>query len=361
MYHGTSYRDHCFSQAQRLVKPLPPAELIPLVTRPHYHGLEIYALCKQIDGMPGVDGMAPLAGCRASNFLGQRQRQFFYEHMGDSERIRDQLIFNQSLRRAYAPEWSLPQITVMIDIFNSAYTPPDGVLKLPHPGEKNAGGHAVSLTGGWRESGQILEFMNWWGGGWGNRGLGYVSLEYLNRYLIEAWLFRDVSVGASALTYHWFMQATNERERARAWLLRQPRWQVQRRHGGFGHQLVVYETLSLVDECPVQIIEVRTGFGIRVGWAHLFHLGGKERTSVLKELFVWPSFRRRGYGSILESIAVENARGWGAERLHILFYEMDAQIPARAAGRLFGQYRGYQWRRRRGVRPQVTAVGEKSL
>lgn len=150
MCSDTWYRDHCFSQAQRLVQPLQPAELIPLVTRPWYHGLEVYALCKQIDGMPGVDGTPLLAGCRASRFLSQRQRQFFYEPVGDPEKIQEQLVFNQALRRGYAPKWSLPQITMAIEVFDSIYTAPEGTVQLPSSGEKKVGRHAVTLTGGWK-------------------------------------------------------------------------------------------------------------------------------------------------------------------------------------------------------------------
>ena len=129
--------------------------------------------------------------------------------------------------------------------------------------------------------------------------MGYVSLEYLSRYMIEAWLARSASVGLSPFTYHLIMQAGDDRQRVKAWLLPNPRWRARHRHAGFGHQLAVYETLSVVDECPVQVIEVRTGFGIRIAWAHLFHLGGGTRTSVLKELYVWPPYRRRGYGTTL--------------------------------------------------------------
>lgn len=248
-----------------------------------------------------------------------------------------------------------------MDVFDSIRNAPRGIVQFPQPGERKIGGYAVVLTGVWRDSGQWLEFMNWWGGDWGNEGLGYVSLEYLNRYMIDAWFSRDAGVGLTALNYRRFMQAKDLRERARTWLLPNPRLQQRHRYAGLGHQLAVYETLSLVDERPVQIVEVRTGFGIRVGWAHLFHLVGPERTSVLKELFVWPSFRRHGYGSLLESIAATNARRWGAKHLQVLFHEMDAHVPQRAAGRLFGEKCGYQWRWRSSSRPGVTAIGEKPL
>lgn len=347
--------------AERLVQPMPSEELVPLITRHWYHGSEVYALCKQIDGMPRVEGTPSLAGVRAGQFLWQRHRQPFYESIDSGHHMQNVLLFNHMLGQAYAPEWSLPHILVAFETFGSIHTASGGLVQPPAANERKLGGHAVVLTGGWRESGKWLEVMNWWGAGWGNKGLGYVSLDYLYQYLIDAWLTRDASVGPSLFTYHRILQERDDRERVKAWLLPNPRWQDRRRHSGFGHQLAVYETLSVVDECPVQVIEVRTGFGIRIAWAHLLHLGGGTRTCALEELFVWPPYRRRGYGTMLELIATENARRWGAERLQILFHEMDAHISVRAAGRLFGEQRGYRWLWRKGVRPRVEATGEKIL
>lgn len=96
MHHYLSsqeHRDHAIARAKRLVQPLDPMELVPLVTRLWYSGHEVYAVCKQIDGIPNVEGTYTLAGNRAARFLWQRHRQIFYEPVGDPELIRQQLFF----------------------------------------------------------------------------------------------------------------------------------------------------------------------------------------------------------------------------------------------------------------------------
>jgi GNAT superfamily N-acetyltransferase len=356
-----SFRAWCTAQAKHLVGATQPEDLIPLGARPRlYHGEEIFALQKEIDGAPTVYGSFPLAGLRVSTFLQQWQRQLFYEPLDSYDRILSVVQINNALRDGFAPVWCLSPIMVAFHVFESIFTAPQGRVSLPEPGEVASGAHAVTLTSGWEDSGETLEFDNWWGRGWGHNGRGFVSRAYLDRYLEEAWLQRDASVGPTAFKYHRLQNASSARDLVRAWMLPNPRWQWRFRHAGHGHQLVVYETLSMVDQCVVQVFEVRTGFGIRVGWGYLYHRGW-ERTAVIKELFVWPSFRRRGYGTLLESIASANARDWGAERLHILFHAMDAQITVRAAGRLFGEHAGYRWRWRKGSHPPVAAIGEKIL
>ena len=356
-----SFREWCTVQAKHLVGATQPEDLIPLGAMPRpYHGLELFALAKEIDGAPTVDGTFPLAGLRVSTFVEQWQRQLFYEPLDSYDRILSVLQLNNRLRDGYAPVWSLSQIMVAFHVFESIFADPQGRVPLPGPGEAARGAHAVTLTNGWEDSGEILEFDNSWGRDWGHNGRGFVSRAYLDRYLEEAWLLRDASVGPTAFNYRRLQNASHPRDLVRAWMLRNPRWQRRIRHDGHGHQLVVYEMLSIVEERPVQVIEIRTGFGTRLGWVHLYHLG-TERTAVIKELFVWPSFRRRGYGTLLESVASFNARSWGAKQLQILFHAMDAQTTVRAAGRLFGEYAGYGWRWRKGSHPPVAAIGEKQL
>ncbi len=336
--------------------------LVPLVTRYDFSPGEIYDLCKEIDGQPHREGTFSLAGARVVNFLDQRRRQHFYEPAGTYDQLLEIARLNHQLREAGVPEWALATMLVSFRMFESAGEAPGGRLPLPVPGEPERGGHSVALTGGWDDDGEALQFVNSWGVGWGDRGHGWLSREYLDRYMVDTWLARDVRVGPSLLTSARLNGAVDMRAYAQSWMMPNPRWRVRRRHRGHGHQLVLYETVSAIDHCGVEIIEVRNGFGIRLGWAHLFHLGGGQRgTSMLKELFVWPLFRRRGYGSLLERIAVDRARHWRSERLHLLFHEMDALPSVRAAGRLFGQQAGYTWRWRRGYRPNVEAIGEKVL
>lgn len=327
--------DHCVPQARRLVQPLSAVELVPLVDRDYYHPMEIFALSKQLDAAPGVYGTFPLAGERARTFLHQREPQRFYEPFENTAQILDVMMLNDLFVRGRALPGSVPGILVAFQAFNSIFTAPGGRVPLPAPGETSPGFHQVMLTGHWENPGPWLHFLNWWGPGWGEEGFGYLSREYLDQYLFEAWLAWNAGLGPSLLSY------PQPRER--------------------GYQLFAYELFSLVERCPVQVIELRTAFHVRAAWAYIFHLRGNPPTSVLKELFVWPPFRRQGLGSMLEAEAVESARRHGANRLKILLYEMDAQPMAQRAGERFGRKSGYRWRWGKNSRPQLDAVGVKTL
>lgn len=337
------------------------ALLLSRVLRQDFDPLGLYEACKEIDGIPHVPGTFQLAGTRVSSFYWQFQRQPFYEPLSSYDEIFDVLRLNRFLMSdgVQGPGW-LP-VQVAFQIFPSMDTAPQGRVPLPRPGETTRGLHSVLLTFGCEEAGDWLRFINSWGRGWGDQGFGLLSREYLERYMTDAWVSRNARCGATALTHSRWVNARTAAERRRIWMTPNPRWRRRFRHRGNGHQLVVYKTLSVVEERPVQVIEVRNGFGVRLGWAHLYHLVQEPRVSVLKELYVWPEFRRRGYGTILEATAAANARAWGAERLHVLFHAMDAQLSLRAAGRLFGERVGYRWRWREQQRPHLAAIGEKTF
>ncbi len=50
-----------------------------------------------------------------------------------------------------------------------------------------------------------------------------------------------------------------------------------------------------------------------------------------------------------------------SKEINILFHDWDAQPRVRAAGRLFAEKKGYKWRWRKNKRPNIVAIGEKSL
>ncbi len=357
----SSPNDHYQREANLLIGPLRPAELIRRVTRNYYHPNEVFALSKAIDGLPNTYGTFPLAGLRASTFLMQRIRQYFYEPLRSSQQILDVLLLNETLRQGGAPEWSLPTIAVAFETFDSIFTAPRGRVPLPSLGEWGRGQHQVLLPGGWDDLGKWLQFANSWGLEWGDQGYGFLSRDYLDQYLVEAWLTRNATVGPSRFIYKRLMEAKRQQEMVRVWLTPNPRSRRRGKRLRHGYQLILYETLSVTAECPVQVIELRTGFGVRVAWLHVYHLGWPSRTSIMKELFVWPSFRRLGYATLLESVAAANAEAWSSERMQIVLHELDAQPMARDAAERFGQRCGYRWHWHGSDRPRVEAIGEKAF
>jgi GNAT superfamily N-acetyltransferase len=109
----------------------------------------------------------------------------------------------------------------------------------------------------------------------------------------------------------------------------------------------------------VTVIELRTGEDFRLGWAMLFH--ERDRTSVLKELFVWPLFRRQGYGTIIEREAADIARIWESTKIQVYLHSVDAFPGNRVAGSFFGRRAGYEWRWQRTTLPNLDAIGNKTL
>lgn len=363
---GDNYSGVLERFAKNLVETDDPNELLAIsVWRQgaarEVHPFFVYALSKQIDGMPTANGTFPLAAKRISTFLHQRTRQFFYEPLEDPEMIREVLFLNHSLRKGGVPEWALPAIQVSIEVFRSIYSADQGRAPLPTANDDKVGDHAVMLAGGWQESGAVLQFINSWGEEWGDRGMGWLSMEYLDRFLIEAWLTRVARIGPSRFTYEPFIHASTAERQASIWMVPNLRWRRRVKIRTHRFQLVIYETLSVAEQCPVEIIEVRTGYGLRVGWAHLYHHRTAPRIAVLKELFVWPSFRRQGCGVLLNEVATANARRWGANRLQLYLHEMDAQPDAWPAAREFAQRSGFRWTSEHRKRPLVLAIAEKEL
>jgi len=69
----------------------------------------------------------------------------------------------------------------------------DGVVPNPNDGERILGGHAVCVIG-YDDERKLLKFKNSWGTGWGRKGYGYISYEYVSKYVVDAWVAVDMAV-----------------------------------------------------------------------------------------------------------------------------------------------------------------------
>jgi GNAT superfamily N-acetyltransferase len=320
--------------------------------------LALYHACKEIDGVRG-DGTFPIVGHRVCRFYDCRTRQPFYEPLGSvgsilsACRIKARLL-EQHVERRFG-------IGMAFEAFRTAYAAPNGRLPLPLTGDVSVGQHYVAVCG-WDEGGEEICFVNSWGREWGDSGQGRVTREYLYKYLSEAWLIIDARCAPTRHTWTRVAAAKDSREWARAWTMESPRYRVRFRHKGRAHQLVIYEVLSLESECPVDIIEIRTGRGLPVAWAHLFHLRApRNDVSVLKELYVWPDYRRRGYGKILENFACRLARKHRSTQMEIWLHAADAVLAHRGVARAFAASLNYTWLWRSVSRPPIAAHLSKWL
>ncbi len=326
----------------------------------HAHGPnEMYRICKKWDGLR-QRGTFPVNGVKIRTFYDLRVRQLFYEPLTSPEKVRELLRYRRVLASAYVPEWAAPHLALSFRCFTSAFTAPGGFLPLPSVGDPEVEPHAVAL---WDiEDDDTIVFRNSWGAGWGDRGHGRMTWEYFESYWLEAWAMRNAAVGLNLDTAQRLADAQTDADLRRAWMLPNPPAKKAQR-GEFEHiRLVNYTTVSSDSKCPVDVVEARNGYGLRLGWVHVFHPPRHQaERSEMRELFVWPSFRRQGIGSLLEDLAVSLARTRHSKTLRIFLHEADGHVAVRANGRRFGQARGYTWRWRAIEHPRLTAVADKAI
>jgi len=67
-----------------------------------------------------------------------------------------------------------------------------GVLPLPHPSDKENGGHALLIIG-YDDQKRLFKFKNSWGASWGAKGYGFAPYEYLTdpRLAYDLWALTD--------------------------------------------------------------------------------------------------------------------------------------------------------------------------
>jgi GNAT superfamily N-acetyltransferase len=324
-----------------------------------------FLLIKQFDGMPRLNGTPMIACKRAYHFWDiYKNRQNYYESVGTPAELVRQRLFVSDLERIGLPRHMQDGHLLAFEIFESSSDAPGGRLQLPRPGDSSRGLHAVDITG-CSPDGSVIHFWNNWGPGWGDHGYGSMSIEYLNAHFHEAWTTRRARWGPSPEKLG-RLPPVFDREFRRVWEIENPRlrWKVQssteRRP-----RVVFYQTVSPSSGEPVECIEIRNGFGLRMAWAFLRHRTvGQRATTEITELFVWPIFRRVKFGSFLEAWAVDRANEWGSTELHLWMNADDAIVgppSPRTAARRFGSARGYIWRWVNTTTPRVAAIGVKSL
>jgi GNAT superfamily N-acetyltransferase len=322
----------------------------------------LYRIVKIFDAYP-AEGTWPIHALRAQTFFGSNIRQFFYEPLGSYNAVLDAAMLAAAERRRFVPEELIDHVSITFSIFEGSYRAPKGKLEMPAPGESPKGNHAVAVAG-WDDSGDTIFFRNSWGASWGDRGHGTVSRQYLDRYLLEGWLYRNARFGPTRHNFHQLQETGSDAVWRRAFLEENPRLRWRIRYAGKRYTLVCYESISLSDGCPVSVIELRNRNGYRVGWCEAFHQTADPGTiarTILKELFVWPPYRRRGYGTILDAAATLVAAGWSSEMLQIPLYEADGQAAIRIAGRRFASHRGYDWKWQTDRRPTTVAYAVKKV
>jgi GNAT superfamily N-acetyltransferase len=319
----------------------------------------VYELTKSIDMHRG-EGTYHVLNQRVMKFYHYEQSQVVYEPLEQFADLRTIDWCNNRLAEGGAPESTFNNVVIGIRAFRSIYTAPLGVLPLPKPGEDEVGDHSVRMMGLEPESDYVC-FSNSWGPEWGNEGYGYLSEEYFDRFAISAWLMRVVPCGLHPATVQSLRESSSSEVFANLWQMRIPSKRFRLRHRRRRLEWSIYESVSVRGH-PITMIDIRTGYGLRIGWAHVHHLLGPNATTcVVKELFVWPAFRSQGIGTLLERMCVKVASRWGAEDVEMLLHEADDLVPVKSPGRAFAVKCGYLLSPANATRPAITAVAVKHM
>lgn len=322
-----------------------------------------FQIIKAIDGQPRVNGTQIIFACRLGYFCGGGYaRQMYYESIADPSEVARQVALNEKRRWYGIPLYSLDSHLMAMEWFESSYQAPYGRILLPVPGEKSIGLHCVAIEG-YDPTTETFRFWNSWGAVWGDRGYGEISLDYVRRYHHETFVTRRARWGPSPAKSGRIEKANRDpKELRRIWINENPRYRYLERGRGRAIEITQYDTISPTFDSPVSCIELKTGFGLRIGWMFLRHSTGSSKYSEITELYVWPVYRRMGLGKWLESTAVQEAQNQGSSEIRLLMNEAEAVIgPPRAAARKFAMACGYTIWWRNTIAPRAHATCTKTI
>lgn len=69
----------------------------------------------------------------------------------------------------------------------------DGIVPYPSNPDIIYGGHAICAVG-YDDETELVKFKNSWGKSWGDKGYGYLSYQYIEDFLWDAWASKDLTV-----------------------------------------------------------------------------------------------------------------------------------------------------------------------
>ncbi|OGD88477.1 hypothetical protein A2693_04275 [Candidatus Curtissbacteria bacterium RIFCSPHIGHO2_01_FULL_40_12] len=236
-------------------------------------------------------------------------------------------------------------VQICVSIFESFMNAPNGKVKMPIEGEKRVGGHSVNILA-YNDANQEFTFHNCWGSGWGDRGLGYLSYEYFNKYLIEAWGTQlEIRRWSRAISLRNFYRPSVWKNyfRDKKGFKALAKGAIKDKRG----LILEYEALSVMP------ISLSKGYFFIINifnpenrdkydaWAHFSYDTDKKIIEV-EELFVEEEQRGYGLGAQLLSLIEDIAKEWKVEKLVGWVSVIDA-INEIEFGRLwrFFQKRGY--------------------
>ena len=277
--------------------------------------VDLWPLTKQIDGLGG-EWTFPVFMWRAINFHLMASPPLYYEPVSNFDRLSLEALLHQRATNVvpYAEQGSL---LIVVKVFPSIFDARDGVVNLPEEGEPCIGQHTLSVLGIQDEN--TLVIRNSWSG-WKDDHIGYLSRGYFDRYGQEGSIARMWNRGPTAATVETLLRGGDGVEFRKLWPSGRRWGTVTNVAGEKRLRFKWYECWSLQEEVPAEFLTLELDGRTRVAVAVLVHYPG---VSELSELFVWPNYRRRGYGSLLEEAAADRGRQAASQELGIYVWNSD--------------------------------------
>jgi GNAT superfamily N-acetyltransferase len=311
--------------------PLNPWDAPPRQPQRYSHPRDAWAAAKQIDGLGG-EWTYQVFNHRALNFHLTAVPPHWAEPLSSFDSFCQEVWLRGHALGAGVRLQNVGSTTVAFKVFPSVFSATSDKWPMPEEDERSIGCHAVSIVG--IEDEDTLLFQHGWPEWPKDHALGRLTREYVDNHAIELWVIRPANYGPQASTVDRLAQAAGKPEFKSLWASPGLRG-VQ--DVGPDLQLRWWETYSLEEQCPGEVLCLVFQKRLRVATAMVTYCPGE---ATIFDLFVWPGYRRGGYGSLLESSVADRARLRGADKLNSAVLNAD-MVKGGVAAMGFLESRGY--------------------
>lgn len=158
----------------------------------------VYQRSKELDGHPDVEGTWLRVAMKVLNQKGVCPEDLWPYVPGEPgapEPDADDAAYKYRIV-SYARLYTLAEIkkslasngplAMSVEVYTSFFDAPNGVIPMPSKSDSLEGGHAICIAG-YDDAKRRVKFKNSWGPKWGDDGYGYLSYDYVEKYMMDSW------------------------------------------------------------------------------------------------------------------------------------------------------------------------------
>jgi len=258
-----------------------------------------YTIQKKYDG--NTQGSSSLWAMRMGKAYGvlskKLEHQIEYDKNTKFDYSKKQIDTARRLRTGYYKRILYPKnianalyycpVVLDMEIFDSIFSDQEGTITMPDESDKKEEfSHCFSVVGyNKKDNSFFINSSNW--PDWGKKGLGSVSLEYLDKYFITAFAMDGFPR-----------------------LMPETRKELSRKKAKISSKKYYFHTfLENNFQCDHRSqldVEVINSGGDLIGWVH-FAIN-KDKIVELLDIFILEEYRRQGIGSVLIKMIVNSSR-----------------------------------------------------